>query len=133
VLSDAAGVLRLPNRFVEAAGAFSCAWGVFDVAPNPLKGVEDGVAGVERAANGLLADGVDVTLSAFGAGAVKLNRLGAGAVLVPFGVPCAPVLIAPNKLFCLGVSVLLSLFCVFEPKPPKMFCGTAGALGVSLC
>ena len=59
---------------------------MFDVAPNPLKGV-DGVAGVGRAANGLLADGVDVASSAFGAGAVKLNKFDAGAVLVPFGVP----------------------------------------------
>lgn len=134
------GFLRLPNRFAEGAGAFSCAWGVCEDAPKPLNGVDDAPEAVGRLANGLLAgveapavgvadveapkrpaDGAeDVALSVFGVEAPKLNKFDAGAVAVAFGVLCAPVLRPPKMLFGLGVSAVLSFFCAFEPKPPNM-------------
>jgi hypothetical protein len=122
LLPDSSGFLRLPNKFVGAAAV--------DLSP-----------AVGRFANGLLGaavpkrlleGAVDVALSGFCAVAPKLNKFEAEAVAVVFGVPCALVPKPAKKLFCFGVSELLSLLGVLAAKPPNMlFWGAIDCLGAS--
>jgi hypothetical protein len=119
MLLDSAGFLRLPNRLLEVAEAFSCAGGACDVAPNPLKGVEVVFVGVGRFANGLLA-GTDAGVLVLDAAAFEVpNRLVDGAVVGALSAFCA-VVPKLNKFEAGAVAAALGVSCALVPNPLKI-------------